>query len=197
MVTLKTMALVLLLATTPAFAQMTAAQAQAKMAEQKLAQRQAREATAATQPSDLTNAQVYQLQSEVTQLRAENDKLLATVSTLQQQLQNLQQAGQVASSAFIGDGEARVGMTLYDLKRLPNAQIDLISENTAAAVYRIATGRIDDYADRAVDDLPSTTQGPGTRVERVVVGSHPGKVQRVVIDAVTGKAVRVDLFSDQ
>jgi len=73
------LALVLLTLTSAAFAQMAP-----KEAEAKLQNKEARETVAATQPSGLTNAQVYQMELTIKQLDAENDRLQATVATLQQ-----------------------------------------------------------------------------------------------------------------
>lgn len=133
----------------------------------------------------------------IKQLQAQNEKLKEIVATLQQQLQTLQQANQAAAANFWGETEARVGMTMDDLKRLPNVDIELVSEDTSGSFYKISTGKVDDYADRTVDDLPSSTLGQQTRTERVVVGSHPAKCQRVLVDAVTGKVVDVKLDAGQ
>jgi len=86
---------------------------------------------------------------------------------------------------------------MNDLKRLPNVDIELISEDTSGALYKVSTGKIDDYADRTVDDLPSSTLGEQSHTEKVIVGSHPAKCQRVLVDGTTGKVVQVKLDAGQ
>lgn len=181
-------ALILFTVASSAFAQMSAAAAQAKLAE-----KQANEAIAATQPSGLTNAQADQMRRTIAQLQAQNAKLGEIVAKLQQQLQVLQQEGQ----SFWGETEARVGMTMDDLKRLPDVNIELVSEDTSGSVYKVCTGKINEYGTRTVDDLPSVALGQQSRTESVIVGSHPANIQRVVIDAASGKVVEVKVFSDQ
>ena len=187
-------ALVSLIFAPVAFGQMKPADAQAKLAE-----RQAKEATAATQPSGVSKGEFNQMRREIDDLSAQNIKLQATVAALEQQLAAYKQADQSpgASPNFWGETEARVGMTMADLKRLPNVDLNLISENTTASVYRVCTGHVDDYGDRTVDDLPSSVSGPQSHTERVVIGSHAAKIQRVVIDAASGKVVHVELDTDQ
>jgi hypothetical protein len=182
------MTVVLFAVVSPSFAQMSAAEAHDKLVE-----KQANEAIAATQPSGLTNAQVDEMRRTIAQLQAQNAKLTDTVAKLQQQLQALQQTSQ----NFWGETEARVGMTMDDLKRLPDVNIELVSEDTSGSIYKVCTGKINDYATRAVDDLPSVAGAEQPRTESVVVGSHPAKIQRVVIDAASGKVVEVKVFSDQ
>jgi predicted nuclease with TOPRIM domain len=179
---------VLVALASPCFAQMSAREAQ-----EKLADKQANEAIAATQPSGFTNAQVDQLEETIRELRAQNAKLSDTLAKLQQQLQTLQQAGQ----NFWGETEARVGMTMDDLKRLPDVDIELTSEDTSGSVYKVSTGKVNDYATRSVDDLPSVAVGQQSRTESVIVGSHPAEIQRVVVDAASGKVVEVRVYSEQ
>jgi hypothetical protein len=172
-------------------------------ATQKLQEKKTQEAIAATQPSNLTNADVARMENAIQQLIAQNAQLAATVANLQQQLQQVQAnqggnqvAAPTAGQSFVGETEARVGMTMGDLKRLPNVHIEMLSENTGGTLYKVCTGKIDDYGQRQVDDLPSTIYGPKSHLQSVVVGSHPAKVQQVLVDATTGKVIEVEAISN-
>ena len=162
----------------PAIAQMSTDDADQRLAD-RIAARKAEEAQAAiaaTQPSGFTVGQVLELEKQIKELTAENLTLRAAVNNLQQQIQ----ANQVAANAgpsFVGETEPRVGMNMNDIKRLPYVGVELISENTSGAVFRVSTGRIDEYGQINVTQPPSTIFGPQSRAETVVVGSHPAKVQ--------------------
>ncbi len=181
--------LIILAYATPAIAQMSAQEAADRLAD-KLAQEKAA-AVAATQPSGATNADVEKMQKMIQNLAAQNAQLMAIINNLQQQVQANQPA-QNSGPNFAGETEPRVGMTMADVKRLPYVGIDLISENTNGTVFRVSTGRINDYGQRVVEDLPSTIYGPQYRTQNVIVGTHPSKVHDVTFDASTGRIIEVD-----
>ena len=123
-------------------------------------------------------------------LIAENNKLTATIANLQQQVQ-ANQAAANAGPSFFGATEPRVGMTMDDLKKLPFVGIELISENTSGTEFRVSTGQVKDYGQRTIEDVPSTIYGRQFHTENIVVGSHPAKIERVIVDSSTGRVVEV------
>jgi len=179
---------VVLLATTPVLrAQMTVEEAtrrmQARMAQEKA--QADRDAAAATQPSNLSQWQVDELTKKLADQDREITDLKKQVADLTAKLAALQSPGPIT--------EARVGMTAADLNRVPDSKLTLTSEDTESQYYKLEIGKVIDYGTQEVQDFPATANRAAiTHDEQVVVGSHPAKVQFVILDVKTGKVVEIN-----
>lgn len=155
----------------------------------RLKERQADGAAAATQPSQLSIGEVTKMQALIDKLTAENQRLQEEVDDLQQQLA-MAKAGPGGPNGFAGAKEPRVGMTMDDLKRLPEVKIVLLDETTTDARYRISTGLGYDYGTQQVQGLVSTHN------QQVVTGTHAEEVVVVTINSASGKVTSVRVEKD-
>jgi polyhydroxyalkanoate synthesis regulator phasin len=156
---------------------------QERMAQDALQQQQ--EAAAATQPSNLSVGQVADLTKTIEQQDREIADLKKQVADLTAKLEATRYPGPIT--------EARVGMTVADLNQVPDSKLTLNSEDTDWQYYKLDIGKVIDYGTQQVQDFPATPNRDAiTHDEQVVVGSHPAKVQYIIMDAKTGKVVQVD-----
>lgn len=136
----------------------------------------------ATQPSSLTEGQVQKLYDTISAQREE-------IALLKNQI--------VAKPSTRRAVEARVGMTLDELKHVPG-KLSLTSEDTSVQHYILEIGRVTSftYGSVQVQDMPAGNgHGPITHSEQVQTGSKtvPEKVEAVDVSVETGLVIKVEV----
>jgi hypothetical protein len=146
-----------------------------------LAARDAARAIAATQPSDLTNGEVQELRDKIAAQQQKIDDLTAQLNQLK--------SSQTAPGAAVTYNDAQVGMTLDQVRAIPEVTLKLEAEDTKTQIYLVTIGTVTEYK----TEQQTQTLGTATFTNnvQVAVAQHPKETQKIEVSVATGEVTKV------